>query len=253
MSSLPKSPVTPNSAEAPPNGNDSQPQVVGAAPLPHDHSADSAGGSAQPPATPTQPPPRGSGRNPLALVVVAVIAAGMIYFGFHMARRPGPEAPAILSKSTPAPDFNLESLDGRNMRLSDFRGKAVLLNFWATWCAPCKIEMPWFVDLQKEYGPQGLQIVGVAMDDSSKEDIAKFAKDMGVNYPVLIGKEAVGDEYGGVPALPESFFIGRDGKIVDKIIGLKGRGEIENSIKKALDASPAPPATTAASAMQPQK
>ena len=68
-----------------------------------------------------------------------------------------------------------------------------------------------------------------------KDEIAKFAKDMGVNYPVLLGKEAVGDEYGGVPSLPESFFIGRDGKIVDKIIGLKGKGEIEDSIKKALD------------------
>ena len=94
--------------------------------------------------------------------------------------------------------------------------------------------MPWFVDLQNQYGAQGLQIVGVAMDDASKEDIAKFAKDMGVNYPVLIGKEAVGDAYGGVPALPESFFISRDGKIIDKIIGLKGKSEIEDSIKKAL-------------------
>ena len=91
-----------------------------------------------------------------------------------------------------APDFELDSLDGKNMKLSDFRGKAVLLNFWATWCGPCKIEMPWFVELQKEYGPQGFQIVGVAMDeDASTEDIAKFAKQMGVNYPVLIGKESV--------------------------------------------------------------
>jgi len=89
--------------------------------------------------------------------------------------------------------------------------------------------------LQKQYGSQGLQVIGVAMDDSGKDEIAKFAKDMGVNYPVLLGKEAVGDDYGGVPALPESFFIGRDGKIVDKIIGLKGRSEIEDSIKKALD------------------
>ncbi len=125
------------------------------------------------------------------------------------------------------------------MRLSDLRGKAVLLNFWATWCGPCKIEMPWFVDLQKQYGPQGLQIVGVAMDDASKEDIGKFAKDMGVNYPILIGKEAVGEQYGGVNALPETFLIGRDGKIVDKIIGLRGKAEIEDSIKKALDTRPA--------------
>lgn len=177
-------------------------------------------------------PARGGGRNPLVLVVVALVVAGMLYFGFHAARRSA-HVPGI-TKASPAPDFTLESLDGKNMRLSDLRGKAVLLNFWATWCAPCKIEMPWFVDLQNEYGSQGLQIVGVAMDDSSKEDIAKFAKDMGVNYPVLLGKEAVGDAYGGVPALPETFFIGRDGKIVDKIIGLKGKADIEDAIKEAL-------------------
>jgi thiol-disulfide isomerase/thioredoxin len=172
-----------------------------------------------------------------------------------MARRAGgPEAPSVLGKSTVAPDFTLETLDGKNMRLSDLRGKAVLLNFWATWCGPCKIETPWLVELQKEYGSQGLQVIGVAMDDSGKDDIEKFAKDMGVNYPVLLGKEAVGDAYGGVPALPETFFIGRNGKIVDRIIGLKGRGEIEDSIKKALNTEAAEaPASTANATVQPQK
>jgi len=188
-------------------------------------------------------------RNPFALVVVALVAAAMLYFGFHMARR---SAPPAITKSGPAPDFTLQSLDGNSMRLSDFRGKAVLLNFWATWCGPCKIEMPWFIELQKQYQAQGLQIVGVAMDDSSQEDIAKFAQEMGVNYPVLIGKEAVGDAYGGVPALPESFFIGRDGKIVDKIIGLKGKSEIEDSIKKALNTEPAN-TQSATAALQPQE
>jgi len=200
-------------------------------------------------------PGSGGKRNPLALVIVAVVAAGMLYFGFHMARRSGPPPPPI-TKSGPAPDFTLQSLDGNSMRLSDLRGRAVLLNFWATWCSPCKIEMPWFIELQKQYGGQGLQIVGVAMDDSSKEDIAKFAKDMGVNYPVLLGKEEVGDAYGGVPALPETFFIGRDGKIVDKIIGLKGKAEIEDSIKKALNTrAPNSPATAASLSLslQPQK
>jgi thiol-disulfide isomerase/thioredoxin len=174
-------------------------------------------------------------RNPLVLVVVALMVALMLYVGFHMARRSAPR----IAKSTVAPDFSLESLDGKSLRLSDLRGKAVLLNFWATWCGPCKIEMPWFVELQNQYGAQGLQIVGVAMDDASKEDIARFAKDMGVNYPILIGKESIGDQYGGIPALPESFFIGRDGKMVDKIIGLKGKGEIEDAIKKALNTQPA--------------
>ncbi len=169
---------------------------------------------------------------------MAFVVALMLYFGYHKARRPGTASAPHLTQSTVAPDFSLESLDGKTMRLSDLRGKAVLLNFWATWCGPCKIEMPWFVDLQNKYGSEGLQIVGVAMDDASKEDIGKFAKDMGVNYPILIGKESVGDQYGGVPALPESFLIARDGKIVDKIIGLRGKAEIEDAIKKALDTRP---------------
>ncbi len=198
---------------------------------------------------PPQPAP-GGGRSPLALVVAAIVIAGMLYFGFHMARRTGGAAGAPgIAKITTAPDFTLDSLDGKSLRLSDLRGKAVLLNFWATWCGPCKIEMPWFVELQNQYGAQGLQVLGVAMDDSSKDDIAKFAKDMGVNYPVLLGKEAVGDLYGGVPALPQTFFISRDGKIVDKIIGLKGRSEIEDAVKKALNT----PVGTSTAALQPQK
>ena len=200
-------------------------------------------------------------RNPLALVVVALVVALMLYVGLHMARRSGRLPTPRITRSTVAPDFSLESLEGKTMRLSDFRGKAVLLNFWATWCGPCKIEMPWFVELQQKYGSQGLQVVGVAMDDASKEDIAKFAKEMGVNYPVLIGKEAVGDSYGGIPALPETFFIGRDGKVVDKILGLRGKAEIEDAIKKALNTQPTatqarvpqPSAAAPAQMMQPQK
>jgi thiol-disulfide isomerase/thioredoxin len=178
-------------------------------------------------------------RNPLTLIIVALVVALMLYFGYHQARRPSASLTSHLTMSSPAPDFSLESLDGKTTRLSDFRGKAVLLNFWATWCGPCKIEMPWFVDLQKQYGAEGLQIVGVAMDDASKDDIRKFAKDMGVNYPILIGKDSVGDQYGGIPALPESFVIARDGKIVDKLIGLRGKSEIEDAIKKALSTKPA--------------
>jgi thiol-disulfide isomerase/thioredoxin len=201
-------------------------------------------------AIPPAPNSRGK-RNPAALVVAAVVAAAMLFYGVHMARRSGP--PPSITRSGPAPDFTLETLDGKNVRLADLRGKAVLLNFWATWCGPCKIETPWLVELQNQYGSQGLQVIGVAMDDSGKDEIAKFAKDMGVNYPVLLGKEAVGDAYGGVPALPESFFIGRDGKIVDKIIGLKGKGEIEDSIKKALETQTGNAAAVSSDDLQAQK
>ena len=195
-------------------------------------------------------------RSPLVLVVVAFVVALMLYVGYHKARRSAGSLTTRLTQSSPAPDFSLESLDGKTTHLSDFRGKAVLLNFWATWCGPCKIEMPWFVDFQKQYGSQGLQIIGVAMDDASKEDIGKFAKDMGVNYPILIGKEALGDQYGGIPGLPETFLIARDGKIVDKIIGLRGKAEIEDAIKEALNTRPAASQASAsdkAVTSQPQK
>jgi thiol-disulfide isomerase/thioredoxin len=109
-----------------------------------------------------------------------------------------------------------------------------VLNFWATWCQPCKIEMPWFVELQNQYGPEGVQFLGIAMDDASPKDIGDFAHGLGVNYPILIGKEAVGTAYGGVQFLPETFYIDRNGKVVDRIFGLKGRGEIEDDIKKIL-------------------
>jgi peroxiredoxin len=177
-------------------------------------------------------------RDPVVLIVVAMVVTLMLVFGIQKSRRssggPGLEASGTDLRGKSAPDFTLQSLDGKTVRLSDFHGKAVVLNFWATWCEPCKIEMPWFVDLQKKYAADGLQILGVAMDDASPQDIDKFAKQMGVNYPVMVGKDSVGDAYGGVQFLPATFYIGRDGKVVDKVFGIKGRGEIEDDVKKAL-------------------
>jgi cytochrome c biogenesis protein CcmG/thiol:disulfide interchange protein DsbE len=148
----------------------------------------------------------------------------------HAGASGGPEKGAM------APDFNLKVVHGhgKTMRLSSLQGKAVLLNFWATWCEPCKIEMPWLVELQKKYGPQGLQVVGVAMDDASEKIISGFARKMGVNYPVLQGTEPVADLYGGVEGLPVSFVIDRSGKVSDRIMGLVSESVIEDAIKKSL-------------------
>jgi thiol-disulfide isomerase/thioredoxin len=173
-------------------------------------------------------------RDPVVILIVAMVVSVMLAFGFNLARHAPKSSADVKFKNGDAPDFTLQSLDGRTVHLTDYRGKAVVLNFWATWCAPCKIEMPWFVELQKQYGQEGLQFVGVAMDDANPREIAQFAEDMGVNYPILVGKESVGDAYGGIPFMPETFFITRDGKLVDKILGLKGRGEIEDDIKKIL-------------------
>ncbi len=176
-------------------------------------------------------------RDPVILIVVAVVISLMLVFGIQKTRHNRPNSASAL-QGKPAPDFSLASVDGKaTLKLSDFKGKAVLLNFWATWCEPCKIEMPWFVELQKQYGPQGLQVLGVAMDDTDPKDISEFAHKMGVNYPIAVGKEAVGDQYGGIPYLPSTFYIDRDGKVVDRVYGLVSRSEIEDDIKKALSST----------------
>ncbi len=178
-------------------------------------------------------------RSPLVILAIVIVVAALLVARFHAGRRSrASPASAVRSLLTfneqMAPDFVLQSLDGKTVRLSDFHGKAVLLNFWATWCGPCQIEMPWFEQLQKQYGSQGLQVIGIAMDGASKNDIAEFANNLGVDYLILLGKEDVGDAYGGVQFLPATFYVSRDGKVVDKVFGLKGRSEIEESVKKAL-------------------
>jgi thiol-disulfide isomerase/thioredoxin len=147
---------------------------------------------------------------------------------------PPPEFPEP-QKGALAPDFSLKSLpDGKQVSLSSLRGKAVLVNFWATWCEPCKIEMPSLVDLQKKYGPQGLQIVGVAMDDADDKEINTFAHKMGVNYMVLRGTEKVGELYGGIEHLPMTYYLDRFGKVVDATEGMAGEATFEDAIKRAL-------------------
>ena len=147
---------------------------------------------------------------------------------------PPPDFPEP-QKGSVAPDFALKSVpDGKEVRLSSLRGKAVLVNFWATWCEPCKTEMPSLVDLQKKYGPQGLQIVGVAMDDANDNEISTFAHKMGVNYMVLRGTEKVGDLYGGIDRLPMTYYLDRSGKVVDETMGMAGEATFEDAIKRAL-------------------
>jgi cytochrome c biogenesis protein CcmG/thiol:disulfide interchange protein DsbE len=171
-------------------------------------------------------------RDPIILIVVAMVISIMLVFGIQRVHHSSVPLGKLQGKA--APDFSLPTTTGQTMKLSDLQGKAVLLNFWATWCEPCKVEMPWFVDLQKKYGPQGLQVIGVAMDDASPKEIAAFAQKMGVNYPILIGKEEVGAEYGGIDYLPSTFYISRNGKVLEHAFGLVSRSEIEANIEKAL-------------------
>ena len=184
-------------------------------------------------------------RDPVVLIVLAMVASLLLVFGFNKVREtPTPEMLAAAKmKGQKAHEFALSTIDSKRIRLSDLRGRAVVLNFWATWCEPCKVEMPWFMELQKQYGPQGLQVVGVEMnDDAAVEDVASVAKSMGIAYPILVGKRAeqnaIANDYGGIAFLPETVFITRDGKVSEKTIGLKSKSEIEESSRKARAQGP---------------
>jgi cytochrome c biogenesis protein CcmG/thiol:disulfide interchange protein DsbE len=143
-----------------------------------------------------------------------------------------------------APPFSLEDLSGKKVSLAGYKGKALLINFWATWCAPCKIETPWLIELRDQYADKGFEIIGVSADDidrgdpqkfdTEKKDIAKFVQQMHMDYPVLIDGDSLSQSYGGLDSLPTSFFVNRDGTIVATQLGLTSKDEIEGNIKKAL-------------------
>jgi peroxiredoxin len=174
----------------------------------------------------------------ITLSAIAVIGAGLVthhrlHVSSRSARQPVTTARAGSSKAKIAPDFALRSLDGRSLKLSHFRGKAVLLNFWATWCAPCRVEMPWLVEFYKQYQSRGLEIVGVSMDDAGQETaVAEVIKERNVNYPILIGNNEVADLYGGLRFLPQTLFIDREGNIVRTMYGIKSKDDFEQSIKE---------------------
>jgi cytochrome c biogenesis protein CcmG, thiol:disulfide interchange protein DsbE len=138
------------------------------------------------------------------------------------------------AQQLPAPDFTLPQLDGHDLRLSSYRGKVVLLDFWATWCDPCREEIPHFVDLQQRYGDRGLQIVGVSMDDSP-DPVRPFYQQFHMNYPVVMGTAQTGAMYGGILGLPIAFLITRDGRIYAKHIGATSAEVFEKEIKSLLE------------------
>jgi cytochrome c biogenesis protein CcmG/thiol:disulfide interchange protein DsbE len=144
----------------------------------------------------------------------------------------------------PAPLFTLEDLSGKNISLADYKGKALAINFWATWCAPCKIETPWLIDLRNQYAAQGFEVLAISADDidrkdprklsEEKQEIARFVQKMQMPYPVLIDGDSISDPYGGLDALPTTFFLDRNGIVVAAQMGMTTKEELERNIKKSL-------------------
>jgi peroxiredoxin len=156
------------------------------------------------------------------------VAVG-VYVGFRGRTVRGPTA----KQHSLAPDFSLPQLNGQSLQLSAYRGKVVLLDFWATWCTPCREEIPHLVELQNKHRDQGLQIIGISMDDSP-EPVREFYQHFQMNYPVVMGNAEIGELYGGVLGLPIAFVIGRDGRISAKHIGATDASVLEQDIQKLL-------------------
>ena len=175
----------------------------------------------------------------LALTLAAIAGCSSPSSGVEAASG---TAPALKTdkERKPAPDFALKDVNGATVRLSDFNGKVVLLDFWATWCGPCKIEIPWFEEFETAFKDRGLVVIGVSMDEDGWAAVKPFIQDMKVNYRVVVGNDQVGGLYGGLDALPTTFLIDRSGKIASVHVGLSTSKEgFKNEITHLLDAQSA--------------
>lgn len=141
---------------------------------------------------------------------------------------------SVLQAQTKAPELKLKDLNGRTVRLSDYRGKVVLINFWATWCPPCRAEMPDLIKIQREHRKDGLQIIGITYPPERKTRVRRFASSLKVNYPIALGTREIKDRFSSDETLPLTVVINRDGKVTEIISGILLRQEFEEKIKPLL-------------------
>jgi len=175
-------------------------------------------------------------RRTVLIVVAVVLVIGL----WKLSHRPHPGlSGAPVGKTggggTPAPNFSLQDLNGQALSLAKYHGRVVLLDFWATWCGPCREEIPQFVALQDRYRDQGLQVIGISMDDGPKP-VRGFYREFKMNYPVALGTEQVAESYGGVMGLPVTFLIDRDGRLAAKYDGAVEMATIEHQVRALLQA-----------------
>ena len=138
------------------------------------------------------------------------------------------------SARKPAPDFSVKTLDGAALKLSTLKGKVVLLDFWATWCPPCRAEIPHFKELYTQYKGKGLEVIGLALDEQGESAVRPFAQQNGINYPLAAGTQALAQAYGGILGIPTTFLIDKQGRIAKKFIGYQDKQIFEKEIQALL-------------------
>jgi peroxiredoxin len=171
----------------------------------------------------------------LRTFAVALVAICPFVFS-QTTPQPAQPAPQV---GQPAPNFILSDSTGSSVKLSAYKGKVVLLDFWATWCGGCKVEIPWYVEFQDKYRKDGLEAIGVSMDDDGWKSVKPFLEEHKLNYPVVIANQDLTTRYGGLPSLPMTLLIDRDGKIAESHAGMVDKDAFENKIKALLHESTA--------------
>ncbi len=165
------------------------------------------------------------------------IAAAAALLAANAARKPSPSAndtTNVSASPVPAPAWELQNVEGKAVKSSDFAGKVVILDFWATWCGPCRMEIPGFIELQRKYADKGLVVIGVSLDRDGTAALKPFMAKTGINYPIVLGDETIVSAFGGVEAIPTTFIIDRKGQIVRKHVGYAEKAEFEAAIKPLL-------------------
>lgn len=170
----------------------------------------------------------------VTVVGVAVLLGYWVTTGAMTARAAGEKKVAGVSQRMAAPDFTVTSLDGKELRLSALKGKVVMLDFWATWCPPCKAEIPHFIELQNAYGPKGLEIIGLSVDQEGPEVVRDFSKEYGVNYTMAMAGPDLVQKYGGIRGIPTTFLIDKEGRIAKKLVGYHDKQVFESQIQTLL-------------------
>ena len=199
----------------------------------------SANGGTPAPLEPGAQPARtvSRGRLLVGAVLAVIVVAGLYCVNRYWIH------PAVMiqangdSEHPDAPEISLTDIAGKRLDLADYKGKVVVLDFWATWCGPCRAEIPGFVVMQEKYASQGFSLIGISMDDDSAP-VVDFYKEFRMNYPVAVGNQRIGELYGGILGLPTTFLIGRDGRIYAKHTGGINPAIIEEEVQQLLAMSP---------------